>query len=350
MNCLLVGSLDPLTERLRTGAALRYRYPPNGVTYQLQTEHLGYPKYLAHYSLKLLSTPLSSARLLAESFFPLDTKNSSLIHSFYWTIHRYNIRWIHENDQSLSQYFSNYIRFEGFVSRRIVEVSAAILNNRQCKALVVWSNWAKNGYANDGVDSNKIAVIPPPFPLVYDKQKHESVNILFLGRDYNRKGGDIAVKVFKRLSKELNGIRLIYVGKVPDPKVSAFLKGNSKVSYYEFATQADLMHRIFPVSDILLLPCRAEAYGMSVLEAMSRGIPVVSSRISALPEILKHGSTGYLCKPEDIDSFAAFTERLAANATLMLDFGQEARRVVSEKFNPQTIGQQLQKLYAEAVS
>jgi glycosyltransferase involved in cell wall biosynthesis len=345
MNCLLVGSLDPLSERLRTGAALRFRYPPKGVNYHLQTEHLGYPKYLGHYSLKLLTTPLSSARLLVESMFPLDQKNASLIHAFYWTIHRYSIRWIHENDQSLSQYFSNYIHFDSFVSRRIVEVSAAILNARLCVALVVWSNWARNGYVKDGVDPSKIAVIPPPFPLVDDRHEHKSVNILFLGRDYDRKGGDIAVEVFRKLEKRLDDVRLIYVGRVPDPKVLKFLKTDPRVIHYEYATQHDLANIIFPVSDILLLPCRAEAYGMSALEALSRGIPVVSTNISALPEILSHNNTGYLCRPEDLDSFTQRTERLVADSDMRISFGTRARAFVSQRFNPERIGHQIYSLY-----
>jgi glycosyltransferase involved in cell wall biosynthesis len=329
---------------------LRYRNPPSGVKYRLQMERLGYPKYLAHYSLKLLTTPLSSARLFAEAMFPLDKKGISLIHSFYWVVHRYTLPWIHENDQSLGQYFSDYVHFEGLVSKRIVRVSASILNARLCRAVVVWSNHAKRGYTEDGVDPSKIVVIPPPFPIIKDRRPHETVNILFLGRDYHRKGGDIAVEVFRKLSKRPGNVRLIYVGKVLDPATLRFLRGEKNISYYESASQESLMNDIFPVSDILLLPCRAEAYGMSAVEAMSRGIPVISSNISALPEILEDGNSGYLCRPEHVDSFAECTERLAADSELRLKLGQNAAGLVSRKFSAEQIGKQLQRLYLEAAS
>ncbi|MCL4519546.1 MAG: glycosyltransferase family 4 protein [Thaumarchaeota archaeon] len=345
----MVGSTDPLTRNLRSGAALRYRNPPEGVRYELRMERLGYPSYLGYYSLKPLTTPLSIARLFAEAVFPLGEKAYSLIHSFYWSLHRYPIPWIHENDQSLSQLLSGYVKLNGFPQRRIVEFTSELLNSKMCRSVVVWSEWAKKGYYNDGVDRKKIRVIPPPFPIIDDRKKHDHLNILFLGRDYKRKGGDTALAVFHKLQKEFRDIRLIYIGKIREPTALKNVLQERSISYHESVSQNFLISEVYPVSDIFLLPCRAEAFGMSLVEAQSRGIPVISSRISAIPEIVDNGITGYLNDPTDVQGFVSNAAKIVQDKNMRNVMYERARRSVSEKYSVNDISQRLLKTYLESM-
>ena len=348
IRCLLIGSTDPLTRNLRSGAALRYYNPPEGVSYHLRMERLGYPAYLGYYSLKPLTTPLSVARLFAEAIYPLGEKGHSLVHSFYWSLHRYRVPWIHENDQSLSQLLSGYVKLNGFPQRRIVELASALLNSRMCKSIVVWSEWAKKGYAEDGVDRSKIRVIPPPFPLINDRKRHDNANILFLGRDYKRKGGDTALSAFRELRKRFENIHLIYVGKIRDPIALKQIVQDKQITYFESVSQQVLLSEIFPVADIFLLPCRAEAFGMSLVEALGRGIPVVSSKISAIPEIVQDRVTGFLNNPSDLQGFVSTTEKLLEEKSRK-EMGKRAALSVLEKYSPGKISTQLLKTYLNSL-
>ena len=348
IRCLLVGSTDPLTRNLRSGAALRFRNPPSGVSYDLRMERLGYPPYLGYYSFKTFTAPLSMARLFAEAAFPLKEKEYSLVHSFYWSLHRYAIPWIHENDQSLGQLLSGYLKLNGFPQRRIVEFTSALLNSKKCKSVVVWSEWARKGYTSDGVDESKIRVIPPPFPIILDRKDHDGINILFLGRDYKRKGGDTALAAFRELRKECNDVRLLYVGKIRDPTMLKVVQDDRTIYYRESITQKELLSEIYPKSDIFLLPCRAEAFGMSLAEAQSRGIPAVSSRISAVPEIIKDGVTGYLNEPSDLQGFVSSLMRLldSSNRDTM---SKRSLDMVAERYSPDKISSQLLETYMNSV-
>jgi glycosyltransferase involved in cell wall biosynthesis len=351
INCLLVSELDPLTRNLRTGAALRFNNPPDKVRYTLHSERLGYPKYIGHYGLDWVSVPLSAARLFTEAFSPIKKENCSLIHSMFWSIHRYPLPWIHENDQSLGQYFSNYIKFEGFVKNRIVDFSTDMVNSEKCKAVIVWSNWARMGYIEDGVDQSKINVIPPSFTTPDTKRmEHSSRNLLFVGRDYYRKGGDVVLKVFENLKKSFENIHLTFVGRIEDVKALERVRRDKNISHFDHVSGSELRKRIFPMSDIFILPTIAEAYGMSVLEAMSNGIPVVASGISAIPEVVEDGVNGYLANPGSVQSFTSACARLLDDEEKRSEMGQNAREKIALDFSREKIGRELYRLYLNCAS
>ena len=125
------------------------------------------------------------------------------------------------------------------------------------------------------MEPSKISVIPPPFEQVFDRKRHEGMNVLFIGRDYVRKGGRVVVEVFEAL-KEFSEARLLYVGKVDDKKIVALpMKGDPRIRYFPSVSSLVLETRIFPVTDLFFLPTLADAFAQySVVEAMSRGIPV----------------------------------------------------------------------------
>lgn len=349
LNCLLVSELDPLTGNMRTGAALRYNNPPRNVSYTLYKQKLGYPKHIGHYGLGWVSVPLSSARLFSEAVFPIKKENYSLIHSMFWSIHRYPIPWIHENDQSLGQYFSDYISFDGFWSKKIVRIATNMLNSERCKAIILWSNWAKKGYIQDGVDPSKISVIPPAFVTSHKEIQHKSKNILFIGRDYRRKGGDVALQVFGKLRKSFDNLRLTFIGKIEDRNTLEKVRRDNSISYFDHVSLQNLHETILPSSDIFLLPTTAEAYGMSIIEAMCKGVPVVASSVSAIPEVVEDGVSGFLATPGLVDQFTENCARLLADEGLRKKLGNNARSKVETTFSPERIGRELYNLYLDSV-
>lgn len=81
-------------------------------------------------------------------------------------------------------------------------------------------------------------------------------------------------------------------------------------------------------SDIFVLPSLSEGMPLVVLEAMSMGLPVVSTRVGAVPDLIEDGRSGILVPPGDPDAIATAVERLG-NAPLREKLGQEARQSVS---------------------
>lgn len=350
LNCLFVSEIDPLTGHMRTGAALRYDNPPRNVSYTLYKQKLGYPKNMGHYSLGWSSVPLSTARLFSEALFPMKKENCSLIHSMFWSIHRYSLPWIHENDQSLGHYFSEYISFKGFWSRKIIRIAINMLNSERCKAVILWSDWAKRGYIRDGVDPSKIRVIPPAFATHSHRLEHKTRNLLFIGRDYHRKGGDVVLKVFEKLKQSYADLKLTFIGSIQDKTTFGKVIRDSSIDYFNHVSKEDLNEKILPSADIFLLPTTAEAYGMSILEAMSNGVPVVASRVGAIPEVVEDGVSGFLGTPGSVDEFAEKCARLLADEGLRNRMGDNARKKVETGFSPEKIGHDLYNLYLDCAS
>ncbi len=61
---------------------------------------------------------------------------------------------------------------------------------------------------------------------------------------------------------------------------------------------------LLAAADLFLLPSQTESFGLSALEALASGVPVVASRVGGLPEVVRDGETGMLCPVGDVDAMA----------------------------------------------
>ena len=350
VDCLLVAESDPITGSLRRGPSMRATNPPEGVRYTVRRDRFRYPKQAAHYNLTPLGLGLGAVRLFSERLARQSaTRNFGLVHAFFWNWERFTVPWIHENDQSLGQFLGEYVHIEGIVKKGITWWFASNLNSPKCRRVIVWSKWAKRGYVEDGVEESKITIIPPPFNPISDWRPHENCNVLFIGRDYHRKGGDTLLRAFEGL-RDFADARLIYVGKIDDQEVLRRVKNDKRIMHYPNPSDAFLTREIFPVCDMFVLPTRADAFAISVVEAMSRAMPVVASNISALPEIVEDGVSGFLARPDDTDGFSGHIAKLIENRELRRRIGREAQKRVELNFSSKRIGAELEQVYASALA
>lgn len=84
----------------------------------------------------------------------------------------------------------------------------------------------------------------------------------------------------------------------------------------------------FQASDIYVAPQRWEGFGLTPLEAMSGGVPVVATRVGAFEDLVAPDETGFLVPPEDIDQLIAATDKLMSDAVLRQSMAEAARRKV----------------------
>ncbi len=98
-------------------------------------------------------------------------------------------------------------------------------------------------------------------------------------------------------------------------------------------------------ADVCFQPSRREGFGLSILEGMACGKPVVSSNVSAIPEVLEHEKGGYLCEPGSVDQLVSAIRKLAHSETLRSQMGRFNRQVVKEKFTLEKMAQAYHALY-----
>jgi glycosyltransferase involved in cell wall biosynthesis len=88
--------------------------------------------------------------------------------------------------------------------------------------------------------------------------------------------------------------------------------------------QTDVIE-VLSIADLFLMPSQSESFGLSALEAMACGVPVVSSSVGGLPELQIHGETGYIAEIGDIDRMSRYAIDLLANPAKHELFAKAAR-------------------------
>ena len=140
------------------------------------------------------------------------------------------------------------------------------------------------------------------------------------------------VRIFHEVQKEIPS-RLVLVGDGPDRSNTEQLCRELDVcnDVIFLGKQAELVD-IYSASDIFLMPSQSESFGLSALEAMSCGLPVVSSSVGGLPELQVHGETGFIAEIGDITRMARYTVDLLRDENKYRLFSEAARRRAVEKF------------------
>jgi len=128
-------------------------------------------------------------------------------------------------------------------------------------------------------------------------------------------------------------VRLRVVGDGPaQPSLRALAARLGLQHQTEFLGLRNDVHELLGTSDICIQPALAEAFGLTVAEAMACGCAVVASRVGGIPELIQHGRTGLLVEPGDEAGFAAALERLLDDPVLRRQLGESARQRACESF------------------
>ena len=159
---------------------------------------------------------------------------------------------------------------------------------------------------------------------------------------------DDVVRIFYGIQQKLLA-KLIMVGDGPEREIADQLCKDlgikSKVLFLGNTSDID---RILCFTDLFLLPSASESFGLSALEAMAAGVPVVSSNTGGLPEVNEEGVSGYLCPIGDVKAMAEKAIYILEDKTRLAQFKQNARKV-AERFDEDRIVPMYEALYYSAI-
>ncbi len=157
------------------------------------------------------------------------------------------------------------------------------------------------------------------------------------------------VRIFARVRQEVDGV-LLMVGEGPKLLDAQELAKSLNVTpYVRFLGKQQDIAAILGCADVLLFPSEVESFGLAPLEAMACEVPVIGSNSGGMPEVVKHGKTGYLSAVGDVDSMARHAVDLGRDADLRIGMGREGRRVAETEFHPDILVPQYEKIYQEAL-
>lgn len=188
-----------------------------------------------------------------------------------------------------------------------------------------------------GIAPERITVVPPGINLATyvcpDRQvtgPGRPLNLLFVGADFARKGGDLLVTLATQ--PEFADLQFHFVTKAyAGPRTA-----NIHV-YDNLTTNSAPMLALYREADFFVLPTRADSHSIASLEAMAMGLPVVATPVGGIVDIIEEEKTGYLVPRDDLAALADRIRRLRASKQLRVRLGLNGRRRVETHFNGETI-------------
>ncbi|BBD72082.1 glycosyl transferase family 1 [Sulfodiicoccus acidiphilus] len=323
MRVKLIATRNRVDGKFRTAISLRLQHPPGDVEYEVFE---GYPRLPPTFNGYERSWRTAINWTLRFATQPLIPVRGEVVHSFFLdNLYIPRGKWVTELDQPISTFFTEYAKLSG-LSKRVGELLFRTLNRRA--VVVTWTEWSADGLKADGLED--VRIIPPPMETGF-RRPHSKSTILFVGLDYDRKGGEVAEHVFLSIGKEH---RKIWIGQP---------RRRLKDVEYVNPLPRERLRELLMETDVLLFPSQVEAYGFTMLEAMSVGVPVVSSDYGSLPETLQGG--GELCERRDVRCFLESSKELLDSPELNRKLGSAGRRVVESRHSPGEVGRKLAELY-----
>ena len=117
-----------------------------------------------------------------------------------------------------------------------------------------------------------------------------------------------------------------------------------------FLGERDALPELLAEADLFLLASSEESFGLSALEAMACGLPVVATRVGGVPEVVMDGVTGRLAERDDQEGYAAAIRELFADPERLTEMGRAARRDVEERFEKDHVVSRYEALYESVVA
>ena len=234
------------------------------------------------------------------------------------------------------------------ILQRIISLVAELLMKPLTDKFICVSSYDQNIGISSGVISEKSSVVIHNGVAVSDistKEAKEKITIIFAGRLSAPKRQDIFLKSIALLDSNIkNNININIIGDGPNKEsiknLSESLGFSSLVSIKSLPTE--LMGKEYSNSDILVLISDYEAFPMVIIEAMSYGLPVVVSSVGGIPEAV-NASVGALVSKNNPEDFAKEIKALILNKEDREKKGQNARKLIEEKF---TINKMLDKTFS----
>jgi glycosyltransferase involved in cell wall biosynthesis len=208
-----------------------------------------------------------------------------------------------------------------------------------------WKNWISRVTCNGRIECLYNPVEIHEYKVVEDAKPF---NVLFLGRLGERKGTYDLLKAVALLHERHRTLQVICGGDGEldkTRKLAEELGIASRVRLVGWVKGHD-KERLLSEAAVLILPSYHEGLPMAVLEAMAHGVPIISTHVGGIPDIIENGREGILIAPGDVIALADSLERLLKNPPLRIAMGKVAHEKAVSLFAVDKVLTQLSTLYS----
>lgn len=162
------------------------------------------------------------------------------------------------------------------------------------------------------------------------------------------KGGDLLLKALKKLPEALKNKSILLVFGRNGERIADAL--DIQTVNMGYIVDDRIKAQAYSAADVFLCPSRAESFCNVVLESMACGTPTVACRVSALPDLVRPGITGYLAEPENVEDFCSGVVQLLEDHALRSRMSEQCRKIVTEEYTQELMFRRYSELYQKILS
>jgi N-acetyl-alpha-D-glucosaminyl L-malate synthase BshA len=157
------------------------------------------------------------------------------------------------------------------------------------------------------------------------------------------------VEIFARVREKIH-VKLVLIGDGPDRGAAEYLIRKKKLTHdVYFLGKQNRVYQLLSQADLFLLPSDMESFGLAALEAMACEVPVVASDVGGLPEVVEHGTDGYLHPPRDVEAAANYALQILSRPDRGRAMGQVARINAKKKYCANDVIPQYEAYYRQVI-
>jgi L-malate glycosyltransferase len=174
-----------------------------------------------------------------------------------------------------------------------------------------------------------------------------------VGRTSHEKGQLVLINACSIVAKSFPDIQVLIVGEDyyrDEIMLKASEHGLQRDVIMTGRVSSNELYQLYSIMDLIAIPSLSEGFGLTAVEAMAAGLPVVASRVGGLAEIVQDGVTGFLVEPQDHRELAAAILKCLTDRDYAVQLGAAGRHRAEAMFSIDVYTQSINTLYQWAIS
>lgn len=304
-------------------------------------------------------------------------ENIDIVHSYHYFTDIYTLPAAYESGingvvrsvngilqaSPIDSFRKTFIKYDWTVD----EIKEELSLEKYCRFTICVSKELKRKLIKYGISKNKILIMHncvdanyfSPNSKIRDNYqiknelgiKQNSVVIGFIGRFELCKNPLALLEICKELLEYSKNFLFLMIGE--GPLLNALLEEIKKKeisAHFSIIGPNAAIKQLLSAMDILFIPSLTEGFPNIILEGMSMGIPVIASAVGAVPEIITHGSDGFIFDVHDIQTATELLISLICRSSYRKEIGSEGRKTILKRFQISRKIQKLSRLYEKIYS
>lgn len=217
---------------------------------------------------------------------------------------------------------------------------------------ISWSLFFKDNFRPDKIVVLENIVEEDMVKPITENQGDGKILFLFMGAVGDRKGIFDLLEVIVQHKKEFSGKMKLFIGGNGDiNRLKEFIAINqlSEIVSYKGWVTGSLKNELFNEADVYILPSYNEGLPISILEAMACGLPVISTNVGGIPEIIFNKINGCVNSPGDKDAIYASLQLFIENPALCKEYGSNTIELV-KPYYAKNVMPKLESIYNDLLN